>query len=92
MLISESNAGEFKGLREEVENLYGAAKTMTTYKIVDDFQVRRMRVLVLDREYKVGNTKLTIDGEEYRYMLNSVKDWIIIESSKSFKGKTAVFT
>ena len=65
---------------------------MTTYKIVDDFQVRRMRDLVLDREYKVGNTKLTIDGEEYRYMLNSVKDWIIIESSKSFKGKTAIFT
>ena len=65
---------------------------MTTYKIVDDFHVRRMRVLVLDREYKVGNTKLTIDGEEYRYMLNSVKDWIIIESSKSFKGKTAIFT
>ena len=65
---------------------------MTTYKIVDDFQARNMRVLVLDRGYKVGNTKLTIDGEEYRYMLNSIKNWIIIESTKSFKGKTAVFT
>ena len=36
--------------------------------------------------------KLTIDGEEYRYMINSVKSWIIIKSTKSFKGKTAVFT
>ena len=65
---------------------------MTAYEIVDDFQARNMRVLVLDREYKVGNTKLTIDGEEYRYILNSIKNWSIIESTKSFKGKTAVFT
>lgn len=65
---------------------------MTTYEIIDDFQVRDVRVLVLDREYKVGNTKLTIDGEEYRYTLNSIKNWVIIKSTKSFKGKTAVFT
>lgn len=65
---------------------------MTTYKIIDDFQARNKRVLVLDRDYEVGNTKLTIDGEEYRYTLNSIDNWIIIESTKSFKGKTAVFT
>lgn len=65
---------------------------MTTYEIIDDFQARNMRVLVLDREYEFGNTKLTIDGEEYRYTLNSIKNWVIIKSTKTFKGKTAVFT
>lgn len=65
---------------------------MSTYKIIDDFQVRNVRVLVLDRDYELGNTKLTIDGEEYYYAINSIKNWIIIESTKSFKGKTAVFT
>lgn len=65
---------------------------MTTYEIIDDFQARNKRVLVLDRDYEVGNTKLTIDGEEYYYALNSIDNWIIIESTKTFKGKTAVFT
>lgn len=47
---------------------------MTTYKIIDDFQVRNVRGLVLDRDYELGNTKLTIDGEEYYYAINSIKN------------------
>lgn len=65
---------------------------MDTYEIIDDFQANAMRVLVLDRDYEPRIHKLTINGEEYRYMINSVKSWIIIKSTKSFKGKTAVFT
>ena len=65
---------------------------MTTYKIVDDFQVNGSRVLVLDRNYDPRFNKLIIDGEEYKYLTNSVRSWIIIKSTKSFKGKTAVFT
>ncbi len=65
---------------------------MTTYKIVDDFQVNGSRVLVLDRNYDPRINKLIIDGEEYKYLTNSVRSWIIIKSTKSFKGKTAVFT
>ena len=65
---------------------------MDTYEIIDDFQARGSRVLVLDRNYDPRIDKLTIDGEEYRYLTNSVRSWIIIKSTKSFKGKTAVFT
>ena len=65
---------------------------MTTYKIVDDFQVNGSRVLVLDRNYDPRINKLIIDGEEYKYLTNSVRSWIIIKITKSFKGKTAVFT
>lgn len=65
---------------------------MITYEIVDDFQVNGSRVLVLDRNYDPRINKLIIDGEEYKYLTNSVRSWIIIKSTKSFKGKTAVFT
>ena len=65
---------------------------MTTYKIVDDFQVNGSRVLVLDRNYDPRINKLIIDGEEYKYLTNSVRSWIIIKITKSFKGKTAFFT
>ena len=65
---------------------------MITYEIVDDFQVNGSRVLVLDRNYDPRINKLVIDGEEYKYLTNSVRSWIIIKSTKSFKGKTAVFT
>ena len=63
--------------------------------IINDFQAGTSdrRVLVLDRPYEFnGNTKLTIDGEEYSPTLCSVKDWVIIQSRDSFTGKTAVFS
>lgn len=65
-----------------------------SYRIVDDFQVldTDVRVLVLDRPYEFHNSEaVTIDGESYRFSLNSIREWVIIHSKKSFKGKTAVF-
>lgn len=63
---------------------------MSTYKIIDDVQVNAVRVLILDRDYERIFHKLTIDGVEYQFLTNSMKNWLIIESTKSFKGKTAV--
>mgnify|MGYP001138778972 CR=1 FL=1 len=65
---------------------------MSTYKIIDDVQVNAVRVLILDRDYERIFHKLTIDGVEYQFLTNSMKNWLIIESTKSFKGKTAVLT
>lgn len=65
---------------------------MSTYKIIDDVQVNAVRVLILDRDYERIFHKLTIDGVEYHFLTNSMKNWLIIESTKSFKGKTAVLT
>lgn len=65
---------------------------MSTYKIIDDVQVNAVRVLILDRNYERIFHKLTIDGVEYQFLTNSMKNWLIIESTKSFKGKTAVLT
>lgn len=64
---------------------------MAVYKIIDDFQANSMRVLVLDRDYEPTKHILTIDGEVHPYTINSVRNWILIKSYQSFKGKTAVF-
>ena len=64
---------------------------MDSYQVVGDFQAGAMRVLVLDRDYSFGHTKLKIDGVEYPYTLNSISNWVIIKSNQSFAGKTAMF-
>lgn len=65
---------------------------MGTYKIIDEFQANAVRVLVLGRDYERIIHKLTIDGKEYPFQTNSMKNWLIITSTESFKGKTAVLT
>ena len=67
----------------------------TEYRIVDDFQAGEsdLRVLVLDRPYEFsGADRLTIDGKEYRPALCSIRDWVIVQSRDSFRGKIAVFS
>lgn len=60
--------------------------------IVDDFQVKQMRVLVLDSAYEFGGfNKVLIDGRDYSFAPNSVMNWILIKSTDNFKGKTAKF-
>lgn len=62
------------------------------YKIVDDFQVKDCRVLVLDSEYEFGHfDKAIIEGKDFLYTLNSIKKWVIIKSFDCFKGKTIKF-
>lgn len=67
---------------------------MSEYKIVDDFQVNTIRVLVLDRAYKnhPRENGAYIDGVKYEYILNSVSTWLTLPGvNKLFKGKTVVF-
>ncbi len=63
------------------------------YQIVDDFQVNQIRVLVLDRDFNFEGkqNKAVIDGEIFSYTPNSVRKWILIESTKEFKGKVINF-
>ena len=62
------------------------------YVIVDDFQVRQMRVLVLDSDYEFGGfNRVLIDGRNYSFTPNSVMNWIVIKSMDNFKGKKAKF-
>ena len=62
------------------------------YVIVDDFQVRQMRVLVLDSDYEFGGfNRVLIDEQDYSFAPNSVMNWIVIKSTDNFKGKTAKF-
>lgn len=65
------------------------------YQIVDDFQVGKLRVLVLDRafdSYSPDIHSAEIDGVKYRFLLNSVRNWVSIESENEYKGKNVVFT
>lgn len=65
-----------------------------TYQVVDDFQVGSMRVLVLDRDYDSFSSGIQfaeIDGVRYPYALNSVRAWVVIESSEVFQGKAVTF-
>lgn len=62
------------------------------YSIVDDFQAGKMRVLVLDAAYEYGKfNRVVIEGREYSFSLNSVSNWVAIESTEKFKGKSAKF-
>lgn len=67
------------------------------YKIVDDFQVTGtdIRVLVLDRKFnsfeKGARELAIIDGNEYEYTLNSVRNWITIKSKDNFAEKSIEF-
>lgn len=62
------------------------------YEVVDDFQVGSKRVLVLDKDYEFGNFKqVKIEGIAFNYTLCSVKNWVIVEANKSFRGATIKF-
>lgn len=66
--------------------------TENEYKIIDDFQIKDVRVLVLDRDYKYGGfEKAVVDGKIYSYTLNSIWNWVLIKSTDSFKGKQISF-
>lgn len=62
------------------------------YVIIDDFQVKQMRVLILDGDYEFGGfNRVLIDGRDYSFTLNSVMNWVVIKSTDNFKGKVAKF-
>jgi hypothetical protein len=67
------------------------------YKIVDDFQAGStgIRVLVLDREYEfmppASEGTAVIDDRRYKFNLNSIRNWVTIESNEKFAGKTVEF-
>lgn len=70
--------------------------TNNIYIIKNDFQVpgTDSRILELDRDYKfytLANDIVEIDGKQYSYILNSIRNWIVIKSNKSLKGKKAIF-
>ena len=67
---------------------------MQTYKVVDDFPVKTARVLVLDRDYEIGDYNCAeIDGYPYEYIVNYGFRTIILPNmaKKLFKGKTIHF-
>ncbi len=62
------------------------------YMIIEDFQVKQKRVLVLDSDYEFGGfNRVQIDGKNYSFAPNSIRNWILIESTGNFKNKTAKF-
>ncbi|MBR0288803.1 MAG: hypothetical protein IJQ82_07475 [Selenomonadaceae bacterium] len=62
------------------------------YRVIDDFQVQQMRVLVLDSDYEFGKfNKVLIEGRSYSFAPNSIKNWVNIRSKETFKGKTVKF-
>lgn len=66
------------------------------YKIVHDFQVKHLHVLQLDSDYEYGNfDRILIEGKIYKYTLNSIDSWVVIESKEyindSLKGKIVEF-
>ena len=62
------------------------------YKVVEDFQVKDARILVLDRDYEYdGGSKLKIRGKISKFIPNSVRRWIVIKSNESFAGEKIEF-
>ena len=75
------------------------SKRKTKYTILHDFQVKHLHVLQLDSDYEYGNfdsAKAVLDGKTYKYVLNSVRAWVVIEGAgilpeDYFKGKIVEF-
>lgn len=66
---------------------------MHEYRVVRDHQVGKMRVLELDRNFDSFTQKkriAEIEGRAYEFALNSIKNWLLIESSESFEGKIVI--
>ena len=62
------------------------------YRIIEDFQVINMRVLVLNRDYEFGGfNRVLIDGKSYPFSLNSIRNWVSIKSEGNFVGKEVEF-
>ena len=62
------------------------------YLVTDDFQVKNLRVLGLDRNFDSWKfDKAVIDDKIFDYMPNSVKSFIAIKSHECFKGKKVSF-
>ena len=67
---------------------------MSVYTIVDDFPVKTARVLVLDRDYEIGDYKRAeIDGKSYEYIVNYGFRTIILPNmaKRCFKGRMIKF-
>ena len=64
------------------------------YTVVDAFLIKDQQVLVLDREFNIGKRYkgiVEIAGKSFKYQLNSVRNWVTIPNTESFKGMTAIF-
>ena len=65
---------------------------MNEYKVIDEFKIKNCVVVVLDREYDAwGSNTLVMDDKEYDYVLNSVREWIVIKTKDSFLNKKIKF-
>jgi len=67
---------------------------MQVYKVIDDFPVKTARVLVLDRDYEIGDYKSAkIDGKTYEYIVNYGFRTIILPNmaKQNFRGKMVIF-
>ena len=74
--------------------MFPVCKCMICYIIVDDFSVKTARVLVLDRNYEIGDYKRAeIDGKSYEYIVNYGFRTIILPNmaKRCFKGKMIKF-
>lgn len=66
---------------------------MHEYRVVRDHQVGKMRVLELDRDFdSFTQEKWTaeIDGQMYKFALNSIRHWLLIEATGNFSGKIVI--
>ena len=67
---------------------------MSEYKVVDDFQVKDVRVLSLDRPCgeDVYTKDMYIEGKKYKHLPNSIQQWVLLPGEhESFVGQTVVF-
>ena len=70
----------------------GDALKSDWYKVIDNFQAGKIRVLSLDRKYELGSHDVVlVDGEAYCYMMNSIRSWITIESQKELQNPKIKF-
>ena len=62
------------------------------YLVIDEFEIRDNKVLVLNEEcHSTKGNGLFVDGETFKFALNSVRNWVVVNSKKSFKGKEIQF-
>lgn len=64
------------------------------YKIIDEFEVKDSKVLVLDKPRSIDDfhtSIIDVDGKQYHYSLTHNEEWIIVNTKSSLIGKEIVF-
>lgn len=82
-------------MRKTLQNfLQKVSKMKNTYKVIDSFDVKDSKVLVLDNKWGnniAGTRNIAVGNKQYNYGLTHNENWIIVKTTDNLVGKSIIF-